>query len=167
MEMYIGTKIIKASPMTRIEYNGYRSWDLPEDEQHLAQEAGMLVEYADTEHPNVEGHEGYVSWSPLNVFNEAYRKISGITFGMAIEAMKKGMKVARAGWNGKGMYAVLMPGFPEGVSANAVTAAIHGIAEGEPVKVRPYFVLKTAQNDLAMWSPSGSDALADDWCIVK
>ena len=33
-----------------------------------------------------------------------------MTFGQAIEAMKHGKKVARAGWNGKGMYLWLMPG---------------------------------------------------------
>lgn len=72
MQQYIGTKIVKVQPMTRLEYNDYRGWDLPEDEQDKAQEAGMLVEYADNTHQNVKGHAGYVSWSPLNVFADTY-----------------------------------------------------------------------------------------------
>ena len=31
------------------------------------------------------------------------------TFGEAIEALKQGKKVARKGWNGKGMYLWLKP----------------------------------------------------------
>ena len=88
---------------------------------------------------------------------------AGLTFGQALEALKTGHGVARAGWNGKGMYVVLMPGYPDGVQANEATAAAHGIDLNTTVIVRPYFVLKTAQNDLAMWAPSGSDALAEDW----
>ena len=34
----------------------------------------------------------------------AYRRCDNMTFGIAIEALKKGKKVARAGWNGKGMF---------------------------------------------------------------
>jgi len=89
-----------------------------------------------------------------------------LTFGEAIEAAKAGSKIARQGWNGSGMYAVIMPGFPEGCPANKATATIHGVEEGSMIKVRPYWSLKTAQNDLAMWAPSGSDSLADDWVIV-
>ncbi|MBW2636817.1 MAG: DUF2829 domain-containing protein, partial [Deltaproteobacteria bacterium] len=42
---FIGTKVLKAKPMTKLEYCQLRGWDLPEDENG-AQE-GMLVEYED------------------------------------------------------------------------------------------------------------------------
>ena len=32
-----------------------------------------------------------------------------MNFGQAIEALKAGKKVAREGWNGKGMWIALMP----------------------------------------------------------
>ena len=32
MQQYVGTKIIKAEPMTRGEYNQYRGWQIPENE---------------------------------------------------------------------------------------------------------------------------------------
>ena len=38
---------------------------------------------------------------------------------------------------------------------------------GGAMDVRPSMMLKTAQNDVAYWSPSGSDALAEDWFIVE
>ncbi len=163
METYIGTKIIKALPMNRLEYSGYRGWDLPEDEQHLADEDGMLIEYADTTHPNVEGHEGYVSWSPLSVFVEAYVPMEGMTFGMAIEAMKMGKKVAREGWNGKDMFLFLVRGSTFKVNR----AQLLGIyPEGTEVTYCHHIDMKTADNKVVPWLASQTDVLASDWCIV-
>lgn len=67
---HIGTKVVRAVPMNRAEYNKYRGWELPADE--IGEDAGYLVEYTDGGIPNVEGHAGYVSWSPADVFNRAY-----------------------------------------------------------------------------------------------
>lgn len=85
-----------------------------------------------------------------------------LNFGQAIEAAKKGAKVARKGWNGQGMYAYVVPKqeFP----------AITEIARkefGDMVPYRAYWALKTAQKDVATWSPSGSDSLAEDWMILE
>lgn len=86
---------------------------------------------------------------------------SGLTFGQAIEAAKQGKKVARTGWNGSGMYAYIVP-------ANSYPAQTEAARKefGEMVPYRTYWALKTAQNDVATWSPSGSDSLAEDWMIV-
>lgn len=90
-----------------------------------------------------------------------------LPFGRALELLKLGCRVRRAGWNGAGQYVVLMPGYPGGVKANRETAAAHGIPEGTIVKVRPYLVLHTAQDDLVPWAPSVSDTLAEDWGLEK
>jgi len=87
-------------------------------------------------------------------------------FGTAIQYLKSGRKVARRGWNGNGMYLVIMDGYPNGVPANIETQQKHNLDAGELVYLRPYFALFTAQKDIAMWSPSGADALAEDWYIV-
>lgn len=92
--------------------------------------------------------------------------VISMSFGQAIEAAKRGYKVGRIGWNGSGMYLVIMDGYPNGVPANQETADKHGLELGELISIRPYWALKTAQNDIAMWAPSGSDSLADDWVIV-
>lgn len=166
MKLHIGTKLVKSKPMNRIDYNKYRGWDLPSDEN--GEDEGYLVEYVDGGKPNHKGHEGYISWSPKEQFDNAYQDVTkGMTFGHATEMAKLGHKVARTGFNGCGMYAVIMDGFPEGVKANQETADKHGLALGEIIKIRPYWELKTAQNDIATWSPSGSDSLGNDWVIVE
>ena len=45
MQTFIGTKIIKARPMSRGDYNEYRSWAIPSDE--VGTDEGYLVEYTD------------------------------------------------------------------------------------------------------------------------
>ena len=69
---YVGTKVVLASPMTRAEYKDYRGWTLPADEDGA--DAGYLVEYMDGGRPNDSRHAGYISWSPEEVFVNAYRE---------------------------------------------------------------------------------------------
>lgn len=94
-------------------------------------------------------------------------KTKDFDFGSAISHAKQGKKVARSGWNGQNMYAVIMPGYPEGIGVNEATAKAHGVPAGHIMKFRPYWALFTAQKDVASWAPSGSDTLAEDWCIVE
>ena len=67
---FIGTKVVHATPMTREEYNYFRGWDLPANENGA--DEGYLVEYADGGAGNVPGVTGYVSWSPKEIFLKAY-----------------------------------------------------------------------------------------------
>lgn len=67
---YLGTKVIHAVPMDRLAYNQLRGWELPADEN--GEDLGYLVQYADGGSPNVPGFDGYVSWSPRDVFERAY-----------------------------------------------------------------------------------------------
>lgn len=158
--LFIGTKLILAEPMNRLDYNKYRGWELPEDED--GNDEGFLVEYMDGGKPNHLDHEGYISWSPTDVFINAYKASGELSFGMAIEAAKRGYKVARKGWNGSGMFAYIVPAN----KYKAVTETIKGVFPDDMVPYREYWALKTAQNDVAAWAPSGSDSLANDWCIV-
>jgi hypothetical protein len=91
-----------------------------------------------------------------------------MTFGNAIEAMRQGNKVARTGWNGNEMWAVISEGYdlPAGRFFNKNLAA-YANELGGSMKVRDCFLLKTAQDDAAYWSPSTSDCLAEDWQIVE
>ncbi|MEN2425938.1 DUF2829 domain-containing protein [Chromobacterium vaccinii] len=162
MQRYIGTKIILAQSMTRGEYNEYRGWPLPPDE--AASEAGYLVEYTDGGAPNHAQHAGYISWSPAFSFELAYRRSDGLPFGLAVEAMKAGQRVARAGWNGKGMFVYLVQGSTFAVNR----APLLGIyPAGTEITYRPHMDLRTADGSISTWAPSGSDALAEDWYILK
>lgn len=86
-----------------------------------------------------------------------------LTFGQAIEAAKNGHRVARQGWNGSGMFAYIVP--PNSYPAQTGVAKAY-FGENAMVPYRAYWALKTAQNDIATWAPSGSDSLAEDWMIV-
>jgi hypothetical protein len=165
--MYVGTKVIKALPMTRQEYNDYRSWQMLEDETDCD---GFLVEYLEGGKSNDIRHKGYISWSPADVFNNAYKASGEYSFGHAIELAKLGYKIARSGWNGKGMWVIYNPGslgqthamFDGSVYKN------HGVDECE---ILPHFDMYTinAYGRRAMlpgWLASQTDMLATDWCII-
>lgn len=151
MKKFIGTKVIEAKPMSRGEYNKYRGWKIPADEN--PDDKGYLVRYPD----------GYESWSPEKQFNEAYRECDNMTFGLAIEAMKKGKKVARNGWNGKGMFLFLAE------TTDIETKA--DLSECEHMRgelVLPSIVMKTADDHFCVgWLASQTDMLAEDWVIVE
>ncbi len=161
MKTYIGTKLVRSEPMNRAEYNEFRGWQLSADENGA--DDGYLVEYMDGGKPNTTTHAGYVSWSPKEQHEAAYRETSGMSFGLAVEAMKKGMKVARAGWNGKGMFVFLV----NGSTFNVSRAPLLGIfPEGSEVNYRPHIDIKNVDGSISTWAPSIGDALADDWAIL-
>lgn len=149
MRKYIGTKIIHAEPMTRGAYNEYRGWPIPADENPA--DEGYIVRYSDD----------YISWSPKEAFDEAYRPTDGLPFGLAIEAMKKGLKVRRRGWNGKNQHIELASAIsyknPDGTVVNAEHEAIGNQA-----------VAFCGTSGVQMgWLASQADMLAEDWEIVE
>lgn len=158
---YIGTKIIDATPMTRAEYNSYRGWILPSNEDGA--DTGFLVEYLDGGAANDPRHKGYISWSPAEVFNNAYRPLEGLTFGMAIEALKIGQKVARSGWNGKGMFVYYVP--PASYPVQTEAARKH-FGDNSLVPYNAYLAIKNVNETVSTWVPSINDVLAQDWEIL-
>lgn len=87
-----------------------------------------------------------------------------MTFGQAIEELKNGKKVARIGWNGKGMFLYH-------VSPNryvAITDAAKSFAGSDgKVSYGAYIAIKTAQGDVVPWTASQTDILSNDWVIVE
>jgi len=158
MEQFIGNKIINAVLMTRLAYNQFRGWELPLDEN--GDDEGYLVEYVDGGEANTNAYDGYVSWSPKSVFDRAYNPVTEMTFGDALVMLKAGRKVARAGWNGKGMHIYLEEGRHLPLAA--------GIEKGTTRIYDPVFVMYTAQGSHQPgWLASQSDMLSEDWCIVE
>lgn len=68
-----------------------------------------------------------------------------MNFGEAIELLKSGCRVAREGWNGRGMYIELQT--PDAHSKMTL----------------PYIYMKTVTGDLVPWLASQTDVLATDW----
>jgi hypothetical protein len=161
MLKYIGTKIVNMRPMTRVEYNIFRGWQLPTDEN--GEDAGYLVEYTDGGKPNTVQYAGYVSWSPKEQAELAYRETSGLPFGLAIEAMKKGFSIARSGWNGKGMFVYLVPANEYLVQTDAAKSHF---GDGAMVPYNAYMAIKNVDGTVSTWVPSVNDCLSDDWSMT-
>lgn len=70
-------------------------------------------------------------------------------FGWALSYLKDGKKVARAGWNGKGMWLMLQ------------------VPDANSKMQRPYIYIKTAQNELVPWVASHGDLLGTDWELAS
>ena len=83
-------------------------------------------------------------------------------FGKALEALKEGKKVARSGWNGKGMFLFLV----QGSTFNVNRPPLLGIyPEGTEIKYHAHIDMKTADNQIVPWLASQTDMLANDWEI--
>lgn len=143
---YYGTKRVSAWPEMK---NGFK---------------GMGVRYED----------GYISWSPRDVFDEAYQSIEAMSFGHALKAMKDGYRVCRAGWNGKGMWIVFMSGMTlpsyntQGTEKKVNDRTAKWIGRDTPLETLPYFAMWTADKKwLPGWLASQSDMNANDWQIVE
>lgn len=84
-------------------------------------------------------------------------------FSNALVALKQGLRVARAGWNGKGMYLYLVSGSSFEVNRAPLDTII---PTGTMVTYRPHIDMCTAQGDFVPWVASQSDLLENDWEIV-
>ena len=163
-ELHIGTKLVLATLMARADYNNYRGWALPVDED--GSDEGYLIEYVDGGESNHPNHKGYISWSPVAVFNVAYKSSGNLTFGMAIEAMKRGRRVARSGWNGKGMWIILNEG--RTVESLEPNSFYDKCGFKAPVFIGSHIDMKAADGSMVVgWLASQTDMLAEDWCIVE
>ena len=92
-----------------------------------------------------------------------------MNFGQAIECLKQGKKVARNGWNGKGMYLWLMP-------ATSVKAEwckephLKELAEANGGTIEALGTIRMLTADkkiLTGWLASQTDILSEDWIVVE
>lgn len=92
-----------------------------------------------------------------------------MNIGEAVQALKAGERVARAGWNGKGMWLAYSPGTKALPAANfwAPPNRAYAEANGGVAAVLPCITMKTATGEILMgWLASQTDLLADDWVVV-
>lgn len=115
---------------------------------------GYLVKYPD----------GYESWSPAEQFLEAYNELNDLDWPRALYLLKKGYKVARAGWNGKGMFLFLVDGSQFQVSRPPLLGIY---PEGTTVDYHAHIDMVTATGEVVPWLCSQTDALANDWEIIE
>jgi len=79
-------------------------------------------------------------------------------FGLALQALDAGSRVARRGWNGKNMWLFY-------VAADQYTLEREAVANGKVGDYQnlPWIAMKTAKDEVVPWLASQADMLADDW----
>lgn len=95
-----------------------------------------------------------------------------MNFGQALEALKAGGRIAREGWNGKGMWLSLSGPLEGRYIGNesfwsANNAAYAASQPNCTAKVLPCITMKTADGSILMgWLASQTDMLAEDWLAL-
>ena len=90
---------------------------------------------------------------------------TGLTFGQALESLKEGKRVAREGWNGKGMFLYLTPG--SSVTKARDNALDEIISRNGSCKINGHIDMKAADDSIVCgWLASQTDMLAEDWFVV-
>lgn len=110
----------------------------------------------------IECEDGHKYWSPKTVFEKAYHATDSMIFGLAIEALKLGKRVARKGWNGKGMWLKLI----EGRSIPNVESEFSD-ENGHLTIYSRIDMFSADQKQVVGWLASQTDMLAEDWVIVE
>lgn len=130
------------------------------DPNNFNEEIGRTVAYNDAFDSLLESEGYYRKTLPSQTNQEEQTEFS---FGYAVELLKQGQRVARKGWNGKGMFLLLIAGA-------SVTEPINDCCSdpqevGLPVLGAIY--MKTADNKLVPWLARQTDVLSEDWVIHK
>ncbi len=160
MKKYIGLKVVKAEPMTMTEAQKVLGREL---KPAIAEVDGFLVEYKD----------GYKSWSPASVFNEAYHRFGKMLFGEAVEALKSGLAVRREGWNDKGLCVVKQ--VPSHITGDIIpnmqslpqsAKDILMSRENPHIDYTNQMLIIHPDGRADSWVPSSSDIFAEDWEVI-
>lgn len=123
--------------------------DLDYMHKHRPQAGGYYVEYED----------GYKSFSPAKPFESGYSQVdpaAPMSIGGALDAMREGKKVARHGWNGKGMWLLMQK--PDAHSKMTLPYIYIEYPEGHPAYPK---------GSRVPWLASQTDLLAADWIVVE
>ena len=116
--------------------------------------------------------QGYIYWSPKDVFEKSYHPTTGLTFGLALEALKQGHCVARAGWNGKNMFIYLNKGShhfaevstPGFTHIEGVKRELFELGDTGTITRLPNINMRAATGSTVTgWLASQTDMLAEDW----
>lgn len=100
----------------------------------------------------------------MNDHTENEPLVAGLHFGQALAAIKDGRRIARAGWNGRGMFVYLVPPARYPVQTGAAKAHF---GEGAMVPYNAYMAIKNVDETVSTWVPSVNDCLASDWQVLE
>ena len=136
--LVIGTKAIFAKPARGVKQ-------------------GVEMDGYDVYYEQLDGSGYYASWSPADQFEAAYRDTTGgmMDFGSALFLLKMGKRVARKGWNGKGMWILMQ--VPCELSKMTHPYLYIEYPDGHPAY---------PNGSRVPWLASQTDMLADDWMVI-
>jgi hypothetical protein len=110
-------------------------------------------------------------WQRLLTKNSLETGDIDMNFGLALNSLKHGLRVARVGWNGKGMWLALSPGCKNLSADTFWSGPIREFAHsvGGSCNVLPNIMMKTAdiEPSVVPWLASQTDILAEDWEVVE
>lgn len=162
-------KVMKQGAKVKLpSWGGYWCWN-PEKEtimmhcrpQDADKGQGSILDIRETQ--RVEYTLQNILSADWKIADESNTPVLGgeATFGFddAIKYLKRGLKVARKGWNGKGMYVRLVEPYMD--------TAYH-VTEIEPIDgtLLSFIAMKTAQKGFVPWLASQTDMLAEDWVFA-
>ncbi len=157
LKEYQSIKRIHAVPATRRAYMEQMGFshtnrsDLDDDGYIVIYNKGTPVEY--------------ISWSPKEQFDAGNIALDGLLpFAVAHAACKRGERIARINWNGKGMWLIYVK-----ASEYAIAAGKLDVPGDNPATLeqRAWLGMKTVDNQIVPWVASQTDLDADDWVIVN
>jgi hypothetical protein len=158
MNKYIGLKILQhAEPMTHGEYaldkfgknNAIHTTDFSKQNNDSV---GYKVVYKD----------GYVSWSPKDAFEAAYRPITDLTFGFAIEAARAGHRVVRRSWGNTNSFVYYVPAGEYKTQTEAAKQAF-----GDTASYDAYLAVLLPNGKVTTFIPGMDSILAEDWFVKE
>jgi len=165
MKKYIGVKIVEAAPMTLGHYNDYKGWTIPADEDPNRE--GYRVHYSD----------GYVSWSPKEIFEETNKELFGLPFGTAVAALKNFIPTTRAKWPHGTFIFAQVPSLIDGSIVPKMTSLPDSVKKefaarfdrdhvNAQLMYKNQIALVDPDNNICAWIPTIEDLFATDWCIL-
>lgn len=109
----------------------------------------------------------------MNTANQTTQEIKQTDFGEAIKALKQGKRVARLGWNGKGMHLWLKPATivkAEWCKDEQLKAIVE--LNGGQIEALGTICMYTVNSAgrraiLTGWVASQTDILSEDWIVLS
>lgn len=150
--------MVAGSKVRLPEWKGY--WFIPERAVYTQDKAKEAVRVftRDGELLDTPWFEAYTTREDFEITD------GNFSFGIALDALQNGLRVARSGWNGKGMYLIMFSGQKD-------IAKGLGYGFGEMVGEFAFtdvIGIKSAQNTMVLgWHPSTPDMLSRDWQYVQ
>lgn len=167
MKKYIGLVSLLAIAMTFEAFSKHQGSEMKDHVDGTAE--GYLVKY----------ENGFEFWVSKEEFEKSNKPCNRLTFGHAIEALKHGKRLAREGWNGNNMFIFMqvpaiinkdivpkMQSLPDDVKAEFQKRFDNPSEQIDAIYYQNQIAMVSSSNVITGWSPSVSDALADDWTIL-